>query len=176
MSPYENFTRFYSIHFCLGINGYILCVMIHKKIWHFLVCSSSFDQWKMLTNSKEKVATGGISITNRKSFDICFYENVLFCSSSSLFLVKVAWHLITEFKINVTGFYQILSTFSEIFYFDDLLLAMFSYYIQVQSVLHISERRRLKKLVCLLERNSVCLTFRKFKYLCAWPKTRSFAW
>ncbi|KFV13577.1 Multidrug resistance-associated protein 1, partial [Tauraco erythrolophus] len=29
----------------------------------FLVCSSSFDQWKTLTNSKEKVATGGMKMS-----------------------------------------------------------------------------------------------------------------
>lgn len=50
----------------------------------FLVCSSSSDQWKILPNNKEKVATGGVSIANRKGFEICFYKDVLFCNCSCL--------------------------------------------------------------------------------------------
>lgn len=55
----------------------------------FLVCSSSFDQWKILNNNKEKVATAGVSITNGKGFDICFYKNVLFCSCNFRFLLRL---------------------------------------------------------------------------------------
>uniref|UniRef100_A0A8C4ULI7 Multidrug resistance-associated protein 1 n=1 Tax=Falco tinnunculus TaxID=100819 RepID=A0A8C4ULI7_FALTI len=38
----------------------------------FLVCSSSFDQWKTLTNNKEKVATGGVSILKEKALTLFF--------------------------------------------------------------------------------------------------------
>lgn len=147
----KKITRFHSIHFYTWIKMDIFQWFTRTSESVLLTCSSS-DQWKILRKNKEKVATGGVSISNRKNSGICigvfFIHNkkYIIFQFTFLFLVKIGWHLITAFKINLLKIYIFLTNlqqFTLTFYIFRTCYRLY-FHITSTSVLRISERRHLK--------------------------------